>query len=266
MERNEIDNIVSRVIAKIRDAETQETPQKTAQEGTKISSQNISGEKKVVLKPVRGKSFVLISEDVLKKLTGGEKTLFVEGRYIVTPSASDFMRKNNIVIEVVESAGNSTSSGSLSNVDGAVAIGSDHRGFSMKEFLKSELTKLGYKIIDVGTTDSNSCDYPDFAGAVGEKVSSGEAALGIVIDSAGIGSAIAANKVMGVRAAVCWDETTAKQAKLHNNANIMCIGADNIAPQKALSMAKIFIGTQYVPNERYDRRIEKIEEIEKKRK
>jgi len=264
MKQDEIDKIVGKVLKEINDTAAQKSPAETPQ----MAEQENIVEKTVVenfpiLRPIRGKSYVLITEDILKKFVPKGGIILVEGKYIITPSAADFIRKKGVKIEVAE---NASSNNRTSNTNGAIAIGSDHRGFSMKEFLKAELTKLGYRIIDVGTNDSGSCDYPDFAGAAADKVSAGEAKLGIVIDSAGIGSAIAANKISGIRAAVCWDETTAKQAKLHNNANVMCIGADNIAPAKALTMAKNFIETEYIPNERFDRRIQKITQIEQETK
>ena len=253
MDNKEIDTIVSRVLSALSDDESP-----------------ISDEKAVVDKPsypilrgIRRGEPVLVTEESLKKAAPKGGTVIVEGRFILTPSAKDFMRKKNISIESVESdAPGGKPIEQHAEISAAIAIGSDHRGFTLKELFKRELAKSGYRVLDVGTNEPKSCDYPDFGVAVAQKVSAGEALFGIVIDSAGIGSAMAANKIKGIRAAVCWDETTAQQARLHNDANVLCIGADKIAPAKAITMVGKFIETEYVPNERYDRRIRKIGELE----
>ncbi len=204
----------------------------------------------------------MVTEAALKKLAPTGGTVLVAGRAIITPSARDYMRKKGVEIKQVDLG--SSAGGVHPALSKTIAIGADHRGFALKEHLKRELSKRGYSVVDVGTHKPERCDYPDFAAAVAKKVSSGQAAFGIVIDSAGIGSAIAANKVSGVRAACCWDVPSAVQARLHNNANVIALGADNIAPAKALEMATKFIETEYVPNERYERRLAKISELERK--
>ena len=106
-----------------------------------------------------------------------------------------------------------------------IAIASDHAGFELKQDLKRFLTEGGYEVHDVGTDSTESVDYPDFAAAVARAVASGAAWRGIMIDAAGIGSCMAANKIAGVRAALCYDRATARNSREHNNANVLTLGA-----------------------------------------
>src|ERR1041384_8737290 len=106
-----------------------------------------------------------------------------------------------------------------------IAIGSDHAGFEAKEQAKQEIAELGFEVEDKGTNSLASVDYPDFGAAVGHAVANGEVERGVVICGSGIGISIAANKVHGVRAALCWNEETAKLARQHNDANVLCVGA-----------------------------------------
>lgn len=150
----------------------------------------------------------------------------------------------------------------LSAASKAVAIGADHGGFSMKENLKAFLEEKGYQVIDCGTNSTDSVDYPDFARAVAEQVASGKAWRGIMIDGAGIGSCMAANKVAGVRAAMCYDYATAFNSREHNNANLLTLGAGLIGPSLAKQIATTFLETEF-GGDRHARRVDKIMEIEK---
>jgi len=144
-----------------------------------------------------------------------------------------------------------------------VAIGADHGGFEMKEALKKFLTEKGYLVHDCGTSDNNSVDYPDFAQAVAEMVSKGQAWRGVMIDGAGIGSCMAANKVPGVRAALCYDYATAVNSREHNDANLLTLGAGLIG----LNQAKLIVETwlkQEFGGGRHARRVDKIVALEKK--
>ena len=143
-----------------------------------------------------------------------------------------------------------------------VAIGADHGGYPLKETLKSYLQELGYNPIDCGTNSSESVDYPDFARAVAEQVASGKAWRGIMIDGAGIGSCMAANKVQGVRAAMCYDHATAFNSREHNNANTLTLGAGLIGPNLSKQIVKTFLETEFGGG-RHAGRIAKIMEIEK---
>ena len=142
-----------------------------------------------------------------------------------------------------------------------VAIGADHGGFSMKETLIAHLTESGYRVEDCGTYSTESVDYPDFAYAVARQVSSGEAWRGIIIDGAGIGSCMAANKVSGVRAAMCYDHATAVNSREHNNANVLTLGAGLIGANLARQIVDTWLGTEFGGG-RHARRVDKIMAIE----
>lgn len=144
-----------------------------------------------------------------------------------------------------------------------VAIGSDHGGFKLKGEVAELLRSIGIDVHDVGTHDENPVDYPDFARAAAELVARGDARFAIVVDGAGIGSAMAANKVPGVRAANCWDEATAKNAREHNHANVLTLGAKHLTPEQARKVVRAFLGTAE-GEERHGRRVAKIVEIERR--
>jgi ribose 5-phosphate isomerase B len=144
-----------------------------------------------------------------------------------------------------------------------VAIGADHGGFALKESLKNTLEEDGYQVIDCGPQSTDSVDYPDFARVVAESVTSGKAWRGIMIDGAGIGSCMAANKVPGARAAMCYDHATASNAREHNNANILTLGAGLIGLNLAKQIVKTFLTTEFGGG-RHARRVDKIMEIERK--
>ncbi len=143
-----------------------------------------------------------------------------------------------------------------------VAIGADHGGFLLKETLKSFLEDKDYSVIDCGTSSQDSVDYPDFALKVAEQVASGTAWRGIMIDGAGIGSCMAANKVPGVRAAMCYDHATASNSREHNNANLLTLGAGLIGPNLAKQITSTFLETEF-GGDRHARRVDKIMQIEK---
>lgn len=143
-----------------------------------------------------------------------------------------------------------------------VAIGADHGGFALKEGLKKSLTEKGYTVVDCGTHCTDAVDYPDLAQAVALKVASGEAWRGIMIDGAGIGSCMAANKVRGVRAAMCYDHATAHNSREHNNANLLTLGAGLIGPSLAQQIVHTFLETEFSGG-RHTRRVDKIMLIEK---
>jgi ribose 5-phosphate isomerase B len=144
-----------------------------------------------------------------------------------------------------------------------VAIGADHGGFELKQELKGHLRDWGYQILDLGTDSGEAVDYPDFAEAVGNAVARGEAWLGIVLDSAGIGSSIAANKVPGVRAALCYDRATARNSREHNDANVLALGARLIAPEAAREIVALWLSTPFAGG-RHQRRVDKIRSIEER--
>lgn len=153
----------------------------------------------------------------------------------------------------------------LSAPDGTkfVAIGADHGGFAMKESLKTYLEEEGYQVVDCGPHNTDSVDYPDFAREVAENVANGKAWRGIMIDGAGIGSCMAANKVPGARAAMCYDYATSYNAREHNNANVLTLGAGLIGLNLAKQIVKTFLTTEFGGG-RHARRVDKIMEIERK--
>jgi ribose 5-phosphate isomerase B len=144
-----------------------------------------------------------------------------------------------------------------------VAIGTDHGGYELKESLKSYLQELGYAVVDCGTDSTDSVDYPDFAFAVARLVAQGSAWRGVVLDGAGIGSCMAANKVPGVRAAMCYDLATAINSREHNDANVLTLGAGLIGPNLARQIIKTWLETPHGGG-RHARRVNKIMDIERR--
>ena len=138
-----------------------------------------------------------------------------------------------------------------------IAIGSDHRGVATKTHLVEHLKSAGHDIEDVGPEDDQRVDYPDFASAVGRRVSAGTADRGILICGSGIGMAIAANKVQGVRAAVCYDERTAKLSREHNDANVLCLSGDLVDDSANQAIAAVWLETEFEGG-RHGRRVAKI--------
>jgi len=145
----------------------------------------------------------------------------------------------------------------------AVALGADHGGFRLKESLKAYLRELGHEVIDCGTSSTEAVDYPDFALAVAELVSQGRTWRGILVDGAGIGSCMAANKVPGVRAAMCYDQSTAVNSREHNDANVLTLGAGLIGETLARQIVKTWLETPFGGG-RHARRVEKIMETERR--
>lgn len=144
-----------------------------------------------------------------------------------------------------------------------IAVGSDHAGYSLKESIIQYLKENNYQVKDLGTCDSCSVDYPDFGQAVAEAVSSGECEKGIIICGTGIGISISANKVPGIRAALCTDTYMAKLSREHNDANILAIGERVVGPGLALDIVETWLKTEFLGG-RHKTRVEKIHQIEKK--
>lgn len=142
-----------------------------------------------------------------------------------------------------------------------LAIGSDHAGFEAKERARNELALLGFEVVDKGTSSLESVDYPDFAAAVARAVVSGEVERGILICGSGIGISIAANKIRGARAALCWNEETALLARQHNDANILCFGGRFISTEQAIQMIRLFVETDFAEG-RHKVRVEKLSALE----
>jgi ribose 5-phosphate isomerase B len=142
-----------------------------------------------------------------------------------------------------------------------IAVGSDHRGFESKEMVKNIVTQFDHEVVDCGTTNNNPVDYPDMAYIAAKKVVSGEVDRAILICGSGIGMCIAANKVPGIRAALCHDELSAQISRDHNDANVLCTSGDLVGEVLLRKMVEIWLSTPFSGG-RHQRRVDKIKAIE----
>ncbi len=190
----------------------------------------------------------------------GNRIVLIDEFSIITPLARDLAKE--LGVEFLQDADELNRKGRL--IDDiekfpvkTVAIGADHGGFAMKEELKKYIKSLGFTVKDVGTSNANTCDYPDFALAVAELVTKGAAEKGIMIDSVGIGSAMAANKVEGILAAKCNNAFEARSSREHNYANVLTLGAKVVGIEIAKEIVKTFLETPGGAD-RHKQRINKI--------
>jgi ribose 5-phosphate isomerase B len=146
-----------------------------------------------------------------------------------------------------------------------VALGNDHAGLPIKAAIMAELQELGHEVVDYGTDETRSVDYPDFAAPVGNAVSSGEADRGILICGSGIGMCIAVNKMHGIRASVTHDTYSARQGVEHDDMNVMCLGGKIIGELTARELVRAFAAAEFQREARYQRRIDKVIELEARR-
>lgn len=142
-----------------------------------------------------------------------------------------------------------------------VAVGADHGGVALKDAIAARLRELGHAVTDLGTSGTAAVDYPDYAIAVARAVAGGAAQVGIMVDGAGIGSCMAANKVAGARAAMCYDVTTAQNAREHNNANVLTLGGGLIGPRLAIAIVETFLATSFGGG-RHGSRVAKIDALD----
>lgn len=168
----------------------------------------------------------------------------------------------NLAPPPVESPGSSPARPEASGRK-VVAIGADHGGFELKEVLKNELKTMGFDISDVGTNSKDAVDYPDFAHAVAQAVGTGKAWRGIMVDGAGIGSCIVANKVPGVRAGMAYDYSSAVNSREHNDTNVLTLGAGLIGANLAIQIVKTWLSTEFAGG-RHSPRVDKIMTVEKR--
>jgi ribose 5-phosphate isomerase B len=144
-----------------------------------------------------------------------------------------------------------------------IVIGSDHGGYLLKEAIKKFLIKEGYQIEDIGTDSADPVDYPIYAQKVAINVAKNKGKVGILICGTGLGMCMTANKVKGIRAALCYNEVCARLAKEHNNANILCLGGRLFKEELAKKITKVFLESQFSKGERHIRRLQEISELEK---
>ena len=197
----------------------------------------------------RGKQ--VITEQELRSATEGD-TLRVDEGAILTPLAADLVRERGLELERVRRRSAARPK--------RIALGADHGGFEMKVEIKRVLSDLGHDFQDFGTHSTEAVDYPDYAHAVARAVARGVCDLGIVVDGAGIGSCMAANKVPGVRAAMCYDTATARNSREHNGANVLTLGGKMISNDRMREIVRAWLSTE-LTEDRHRRRVEKIDAI-----
>ncbi|MEW6179405.1 MAG: ribose 5-phosphate isomerase B [Chloroflexota bacterium] len=171
--------------------------------------------------------------------------------------------QQSATVKMAERDTTPAASAASADVNKTVAIGADHGGYELKEILKKELIEAGYQVLDSGTHSKEPVDYPDFAHAVASRVASGQAWRGVIIDGAGIGSCMVANKVPGIRAALAYDISSAVNSREHNDANVLTLGAGLIGVNLARQILKTWLETPFAGG-RHSRRVEKIVAIEQK--
>ncbi len=196
----------------------------------------------------------VITEDDVRGLEDGARLRIAE-RARLTPLASDIVRERRI--ELIRRPARRGSRAAK-----MIAVGSDHGGYKMKEELKIVLAGQGHRVHDFGTNSTDAVDYPDFAHAVARAVSQREADLGIIIDGAGVGSAMTANKVPGVRAAACYSIAVAKNSREHNDANVLTLGSATITSAEMRDIVQAWLATE-ISEDRHKKRVAKIEAVER---
>jgi ribose 5-phosphate isomerase B len=234
---------------------------------TRLADAPLPGSSAPAALPRRTTGRTMIDEATVRALPPGSRLAVPKGA-LVTPLAQQVAQERGITLDAARSneGGPATaprSSAGAASPQQRVAIGADHGGYPLKETLKAHLQSLGYEVVDCGTNSTDAVDYPDFAYAVAQLVASGQCANGIVVDGAGIGSCMAANKVPGVRAALCYDHATAVNSREHNHANVLTLGAGLIGAALAKQIAQTWLSTPYGSG-RHAARVEKIKAIEKR--
>ena len=196
----------------------------------------------------------VITEDDVRGLEAGAVLRIGEDARL-TPLAADVVKEKKIeLVRRTSRRGSKTSK--------IVAVGADHGGFKMKEEVKALLAELGHKAQDFGAYSEEAVDYPDFAHAVARAVADGTADLGIVIDGAGVGSAMTANKVPGVRAAACYSVDVARNSREHNDANVLTLGSKTISSAQMREIVAVWLSTE-ISEDRHRKRVAKIDAIQR---
>ncbi len=226
---------------------------------------------------------VITERDVRRAANGGSRELDASGA-IITPSARDAAARSGVTLKGsklapprrdtaragTRSQPAPSPSEALSETPAPasppvpaqrIAVGADHGGVALRDAIAARLRELGHDVTDHGTTGTSPVDYPDYAIAVARAVATGGAQIGIMVDGAGIGSCMAANKVPGVRAAMCYDVTTAQNAREHNNANVLTLGGGLIGTRLALAIVDTFLSTSFGGG-RHAARVAKIDALD----
>lgn len=196
----------------------------------------------------------IITEDDIRGLESGARLRIAEGARL-TPLAADIVNEKKIEVLRRPSRRGAQSTKSI-------AVGADHGGFQMKEELKVLLNELGHRVHDFGTDSEDAVDYPDFAHAVARSVADGTSDLGIIIDGAGVGSAMTANKVPGVRAAACYSVAVARNSREHNDANVLTLGSKTITSGEMRDIVRAWLATE-ISEDRHRKRVAKIDAIQR---
>jgi len=208
------------------------------------------------------KRFEIITEADARVLAHGETVQLAKGGH-VTPLANDTLRERRVTV-VSETDAPPDAAALVPRAEiRTVIIGSDHTGIALRKLLVAHLRGRGLTVVDTGTDSTESVDYPDIAEAVARPVARGEADAGIVIDGAGIGSAIAANKIRGIRAVMATTETIARYSREHNGANVLALGASLLSADEAKAITTTWLSTA-MREPRYIRRLAKISALERR--
>ena len=210
----------------------------------------------------------LIREEEIRQAAKDKNNIPVDKQSVITPSARDLAKELGVTfLDIKDSASSPNYTAQVLNnwPFQKIAIASDHGGFYLKEELKTFLRDKEFKVFDLGPANNNACDYPDYAIKVAQNVSERKADCGIMVDSVGIGSAMAANRVPGILAAKCNNSTEAKSAREHNYANVLTLGSMIIGSNLAKEIVMAFLSTKGGV-ERHQKRVAKILDFENKRK
>jgi ribose 5-phosphate isomerase B len=250
-----MDEARDRIRALVRDVLEKAAPEGAAPESTSGRFVNTVPEDPAAPAFTRDESAKsVITEDDVRGLEPGAVLRIGEDARL-TPLAADLVNERNIQITRRTSRRGSKASK-------LVAVGADHGGFKMKEALKVLLNELGHKVQDFGTDSESAVDYPDFAHAVARAVADGMSDVGIVIDGAGVGSAMTANKVPGVRAAACYSVAVARNSREHNGANVLTLGSKTITNAEMREIVTAWLATE-ITEDRHRKRVAKIDAIQR---
>jgi ribose 5-phosphate isomerase B len=247
--RDRVRALVREVLAKAAPESATEAPQTATRFVNTVSE---SANEPAVTRDESSKN--VITEDDVRGLDSGSVLRMGEDARL-TPLAADIVNEKKI--QIVRRTSRRGSKASK-----LIAVGSDHGGFQMKEEIKVLLNELGHKVQDFGAYSEDAVDYPDFAHAVARAVADGSSDLGIVVDGAGVGSAMTANKVPGVRAAACYSVEVARNSREHNDANVLTLGSKTINSKQMRDIVMTWLSTE-ISEERHRKRVAKIDAIQR---